>query len=367
MSVWKAITYTLGFSRWPATILLLFLSQAGQAQDPTASPMAESLNTTSASDLRIMQNLFILSADMSRIQVSDLQNLETRGAQGFELPGTVATLEDCHRLGAYIKSRGLVAGLNVAVDVLRDPSSLDPFVRRAGVDYLKSKIDCAVAAGAKTVAGPIVLPWGGFYDTDSTTELHERILKPKLEVATHSLREVARYARSKGVNLALEPLHRHEMHGLNTMMEAAEFVKNVGQSNFGVCLDSSHEVIDGAGPEVFSRLVKDLHDRGYFIYAQVSAPSRGDIKNSWIPWGAYLGLLQDIGLSSVTIEIMQAQPPFTGRNGGGIRLSRVPFEDPWQTVQEAITTTRQKWSETLIRRAQCSNLVTEEKKAPGAP
>jgi D-psicose/D-tagatose/L-ribulose 3-epimerase len=296
-------------------------------------------------DVRIMQNLFILDADMSHIQVSDLEKLVARGAQGFELPGTVATMEDTKRLGAYIKARGLPVGLNVAVDPQRDPSSLDQSIRWIGIDYLKSRIDFAVELGATTVAGPIALPWGGFYDTDSTVELHEHFLKPKLAVAVESMREVADYAKARGINLALEPLHRHEMHGLNTMAEAAAFVKEVGRANFGVCLDSSHEVIDGSGPVIYSQLVKDLYERGYYIYAQVSAPSRGDVKNSWIPWHDYLGLLQDIKISSVTVEIMQAKPPFTGRMGAGIRISRLPFDDPFQTVEDAITTTRQKWSE----------------------
>jgi D-psicose/D-tagatose/L-ribulose 3-epimerase len=296
-------------------------------------------------DLRVMQNLFILDADMSRIQVSDLEKLVARGAQGFELPGTIATIEDAKRLGAYVKAKGLPVGLNVAVDPQRDPSSLDQSIRWVGIDYLKSRIDFAVELGAKTVAGPVALPWGGFYDTDSTVELHERFLKPKLAVAVKSMREVADYAKTKGINLALEPLHRHEMHGLNTMAEAVAFIKEVGRPNFGVCLDSSHELIDGAGPVIYSQLVKDLFERGYYIYAQVSAPSRGDIKNSWIPWHDYLGLLQDIKISSVTIEIMQAKPPFTGRNGAGIRISRLPFNDPFQIVEDAISTTRQKWNE----------------------
>ena len=300
--------------------------------------------SASASDVKVLQNLFILGADLSKIEISDLEKMLPLGADGFELPGTVSTPEDCKRIGAFIKSRHLSAGLNVAVDTLRDPSSLDPFVRAAGIKYLKSRIDCAVEIGATIMAGPIALPWGGFYDTDSTRELHDHFLDPKLEIAKISMRKVAQYAQDRGIKLALEPLHRHEMHGLNTMTEAAAFIKQVNHPNFGVCLDPSHEVIDGAGPQVYAALVRDLYDRGTFIYAQVSAPSRGDVKDSWIPWEPYFRLLKDIRLSSVTVEIMQAMPPFTGRNGCGIRLSRLPFEDPFRVVGDAIRTTREQWS-----------------------
>jgi D-psicose/D-tagatose/L-ribulose 3-epimerase len=297
-----------------------------------------------SSRVRVLQNLFILDANMANIQVSDLEKLVKRGAEGFELPGTVSTIGDARRLAPYIKSHHLPVGLNVAVDPQRDPSSTDPFIRKAGIDYLKSRIDIAYELGASVMAGPIALPWGGFYDTSSTTELQNVILAPKIQNAAARLREVAGYAEEKGIKLALEPLHRHEMHGLNTMEEAAAFVKEVNHPNFGICLDSSHEVIDGAGPEVYSRLVHDLHARGFFIYAQVSAPSRGDVKNSWIPWGNYLGLLKSVGVTSVTVEIMQAKPPFSARNGGGIRLSRLPFDDPFQVVEDAISKTRAEWS-----------------------
>lgn len=295
--------------------------------------------------LRVMQNLFIIGADMSKIDEATLDALVARGAQGFELPGTVSTPEDCKRLGRYLRSRGLPSGLNVAVDPLRDPSSLDPFVRRAGIEYLKSRIDCAVDLGATTMAGPLVLPWGGFYDTDSTLVLQDEILAAKLDAAVPALQEVADYAASKNIKLALEPLHRHEMHGLNTVEEAVPFLRRVGRKNFGFCMDSSHEIIDGWGPANYRKGLQQLHAEGYFLYAQVSAPSRGGIEeDSWIPWNEYLGLVREFGLDLVTIEIMQATPPFVARNGGGIRLSRRPFPDPYLTVERAVAAVRNRWA-----------------------
>ncbi len=310
-----------------------------------------------SADLTVMQNGFILGAHLDKIQVEDLKRLADQGAQGFELPATLSTLADCERLGAFIKENHFPAGLNVAVDAERDPSATDAdglsktparVRRQAGIDYLKSRIDCAVAAGATIMAGPIVLPWGGFYATAGeypTIELHEKYLRPKVEAAVESIRIVADYAKSKGVKLALEPLHRHEMHGLNTIEEADDFIRRVDRKDhFGLCMDSSHEVIDGAGPENYSKYVTALHRDGFFLYAQLSAPSRGDVEHSWIPWHEYLGLIKRVGLSSVTIEIMQAIEPFAGPNGCGIRLARLPFPDPYLIVRNAIRKTREMWA-----------------------
>jgi sugar phosphate isomerase/epimerase len=287
-------------------------------------------NFTYASDLKVLQNLFIFGADLSRITEGMLDALAESGAEGFELPGTSAKLVDCERMGAYFarkekEGKHFDRGLNVAALLSEDPASLNEAARQAGIAYLKSKVDCAVAMGAKVVAGPLVMPWGGFYKTDSTNVLHDEFLDPKLRASIDSIREVADYAAVRGVSLALEPLHRHEMHGLNTINEAAKYIFQVGRKNFGLCMDISHEVIDGAGPKNYSELVHKLKRHGYFIYAQVSAPSRGDVEHSWIPWEQYLGLIKDIGLCSVTIEIMEAVPPFTGPDGMGIRIARRPF------------------------------------------
>lgn len=314
-------------------------------------------NSANASDLKVLQNLFIIGADLSQITEDMLDKLAEKGAQGFELPGTSAKLADCERMGRYFDNaekngRHFARGLNVAATPEHDPASTDRVIRAAGVAYLKSKVDCAVAMGAKVIAGPIVMPWGGFYDTDDTNELHDKFLNPKLDASIDAIREVARYAHQNGVNLALEPLHRHEMHGLNTINEAAAFIQRVNRKNFGLCMDSSHEVIDGAGPKNYARWVKQLKAQGYFIYVQVSAPSRGDVEHSWIPWTEYLGLVKDIGIRSVTIEIMQATFPFADRNGKGIRIARRPFQDrvgklgemPYTIVERAIAKTRAEWS-----------------------
>ncbi len=314
----------------------------------------ESSAGAAGSGLTVMQNGFILSAHLDQINVDDLKKLVAQGAQGFELPGTISTMADCVRLGAYIQANNYPAGLNVAVDVERDPSATDtdglsktPAAtrRKAGIEYLKSRIDCAVAAHANIMAGPIVLPWGAFYNTASTVELHQKYLAPKLAEAVKSIQIVADYAKSKDVKLALEPLHRHEMHGLNTIEEADDFIRRVDRkAYFGLCMDSSHEVIDGAGPENYTKYVTGLNDDGFFLYAQVSAPSRGDVEHSWIPWNDYLGLIKKVGLTSVTIEIMQATEPFVEPNGGGIRLARLPFKDPYLIVKNAIQKTRDMWN-----------------------
>src|SRR4051812_41840145 len=74
-------------------------------------------------DLKVLQNLFIFGADLSKVDDKILDQLAAQGAEGFELPGTVSEPRDCQRLGEYFKrnkDRHFTGGLNVAVDVDRD-------------------------------------------------------------------------------------------------------------------------------------------------------------------------------------------------------------------------------------------------------
>ena len=288
--------------------------------------------------LLIWMNLFLLTADLAKVKEADLDRLRALGAQGFELPGTVSTPADCERLGRYLKAHGLRSALNVAVDEKRDPSSPDAKVRAQGIKYLESRIDCAAALGAETLAGPIALPWGGFpaYRGD---ELEARYLKPHRAFAAASLRALAAYAEARGVKLALEPLTHWEMTGLNTMRETIAFVKQVNHPNFGVTVDSSHEVLDGEGPKVFAAQMTELARLKKIFYVQVSPASRGDLEFGWMPWREFVGAVKPHYSGPVAIEMMNNVPPFDS----GLRLSRPDFKDPFDVARRAITVTRANW------------------------
>lgn len=296
---------------------------------------------------KIWMNLFLLTADLSQVKVSDLERFADQQAEGFELPGTISTPEDCKRIGAFIRSRHFPAALNVAVDHDHDPSSTDEQIKKAGIDYLISRIDCAEAMGASIVAGPIVLPLGFFPDGFTGGSLQEDYLAKKLKVAKASLRTLADYAKTKQIKLAFEPVTHWEMPGLNTLREAIQFVKEVGHPNFGITLDSSHEILDGEGPAVFEEQVNQLHQMNKLFYIQVSGPHRGDVEKSWLPWKEFYGPIKKVWKGPLTVEIMNAVPPFASPAGKGLRLSRVPFKDPFEIAERSIKIAKKRWSEAI--------------------
>lgn len=297
-----------------------------------------------AKPVDVWMNLFLLTADLSKVTESDLDRLVALGAKGIEFPGTISTPEDCRRLGRYIRAHRLGAGLNVAVDKNTDPSALEETGRNRGIAYLKSRIDCAADIGASVLAGPIILPWGAWPEGLTGDALRKR-LKEKEEASIKSMRELGDYAASKGIKLAYEPLTRWEMPGLNTLSETIEYLKVLNHPNVGVTLDSSHEVLDGDGPSEYARQVAWLHANKKIFYIQASAPHRGEFAKSWLPWKEFFGPLKRVWKGPIAVEIMNAVPPFAQPDGQGLRLVRAPFADPFAVAQEAMSLVQSHWGE----------------------
>lgn len=299
-------------------------------------------NVAAARPNPVWMNLFLFSGDLARVTEADLDRLIAAGAEGIEFQGTTARQEDCARFGRYVRAHGIGASLNIAVMEQFDPSSADPRVRSAGVAYLKSRIDCAAALDAKMVAGPFILPWGLWPKDLSGYALHQYI-ETKKNISLAPIREVASYAEKKGIRLAYEPLTHWEMPGLNTLRETIAYLQQLEHPNVGVTLDISHEVLDGEGPAVFAQEVAWLAHNNKLFYVQVSAPHRGDVTASWLPWNDFFKPLRRVWNGPLTIEMMNAVTPFSAPNGGGLRLTRAPFENPFAVAAAAIRLTRQKW------------------------
>jgi sugar phosphate isomerase/epimerase len=85
------------------------------------------------------------------------------------------------------------------------------------------------------------------------------------KVAVEGLREVARAASELGITLSLEPIRRDL--GLyislpTTLEETAEYIEEIDEPNFGICLDvfnlfRSEDVL--AGAERYAKLVNSVH------------------------------------------------------------------------------------------------------------
>lgn len=266
------------------------------------------------------------------------------GYEGFELHTgrspqfDVAYPTYCEEVEAYRKLRQRIdaAGFehielatNVGATEDLDPSSDDPKIRAAAEAFLRSRIDIATALRAKIMMGPIVIPYGAFVHTapngvPAWSDGLQDSLRRRYDNAAPILNELGAYASEKGVKVAIEPITHWETPGPNTLAQLRSFLKLVSNPGIGAIIDSAHETLDGAGPDVFVEEVAALAAEGRLHYAQASPPDRGNLDASWLPWKPLFGPLLAHYSGPVAIEIFNAVPDFAA----GLRLSRRKYWIP---------------------------------------
>jgi sugar phosphate isomerase/epimerase len=192
------------------------------------------------------------------------------------------------------------------------------------------------------MAGPIVFPYNVFPDEDLGGPLCSDALqdwaRPRYRDAAPVFSELGEYAAAKGVKLAIEPVDHWEQAAPNMVGDVLGFLDGVGSYQVGVCIDSAHVVLGSSGPEVFRRNVLAAAVADRLNYAQVSAPDRGQLRDSWIPWRAFLGSVLPVYPGPLLIEVFNAIPAFLSSLHLTRRKFWIPGEDePVDGVPDAYT------------------------------
>jgi D-psicose/D-tagatose/L-ribulose 3-epimerase len=302
--------------------------------------------STSLADIYL--SFFMFTVDMQpdsleyqQTVVEHIKQLKAYGYSGFEFPIAPTfsrnynrDIESYRQLRTYLDSQGLAdvkLATNVGATRTFDPSSPYPQQREEALKYLQSRVDITVALRGEIMMGPIVIPYGVFPTTDFnepiwSDRLHDE-LATRYQTARPILNELGIYAEQKNVKLAIEPITHWETPGPNTLAQLMEFLRGVESKQVGVVIDSAHEVLDGDGAEVFKTQVAELARQSRLHYVQVSAPDRGAIHTSWMPWHSFLKPILEVYSGPIAVEIFNAIPVFAN----SLRLSRrkywIPGED----------------------------------------
>ena len=152
----------------------------------------------------------------------------------IELSCEQPSLIDVSKVNTIIKEKGLDVVVCGAFGLSRNLCSEDPQLVQNAKEYIYWLIDAAAVLGAKVVAGPMYSSVGkAHYD-----DLVER--EKEWDRAVDNMRQMADYAASKDVRLALETLNRFETDMINTVSQGLEFIKDIGRENVGLHLDTFH-------------------------------------------------------------------------------------------------------------------------------
>lgn len=298
-------------------------------------------------------SFFMFTADLrpqdpryTETLVKQLRALADIGYAGFDVHIASAPPSVDHKLelDAYagLKKAFDQAGLrdvgfttNVGTTRTFDPTSPYPEQRSHALAYLKSRIDITrILGGESIMSGPFLYPYGVFPLTDDDEPIWsdelQRWIKPRFEDALPVFEELVAYAAAQGVKLALEPVKSWESPPPNMVSQALDFLERLGHPHGGVTMDTAQIVMESQGPAVFRDNVARAVRQDRLHYVHISAPDRGAVHDSWIPWDVILGEVEPVYQGPYLIEVFNAVPPFDAL----MRMSRRRFWRPGEDEPE---------------------------------
>ncbi|HYO83921.1 MAG TPA: sugar phosphate isomerase/epimerase family protein [Bryobacteraceae bacterium] len=282
-------------------------------------------------------------AEYTRLIVGRMRKLLELGYSGFDLPiaPPAGELDAKTELENYRKLRKALddAGLrdvrlttNVAATRTFDPSSEFKEQRELALAYLKSRVDICEALRADIMAGPVVMPYGVFPTTDFGQQIWSDELQDWLVArynnAVPVLQALGEHAGALGVTVAIEPVDHWETPSPNMVGEVLRFLDKTDEASLGVCIDSAHVVLGSDGPGVFRNQVCEALTRERLPYVHISAPDRGAVHDSWIPWDTFLTPILQGFEGPYLIEVFNAIPAFLS----SLRITRRKFWIPGEDV-----------------------------------
>jgi sugar phosphate isomerase/epimerase len=284
--------------------------------------------------------------------VRHIEALSELGYAGFDLPiAATATLDHEAEVERYAELKDALddvglgdVGISTNVGATRTFNPASPYAeqREVALAYLKSRVDITALLGGTIMAGPIIFPYGGYPTADFGEPIWSDALQdwsvPGFEAAQPVLDELGVYAEAKGVTLAIEPVDHWETATPNMVGQVLDFLEGVPSGQVGVCIDSAHVVLGGDGPAAFTSQVERAGAAQRLHSVHVSAPDRGAVRDSWIPWDAFLDPILPVYEGPLLVEVFNAIPPFLD----SLRLTRrkfwIPGEDtPVDGVPDAYT------------------------------
>jgi len=288
-------------------------------------------------------NLKPTDPDYVALTMQRIKDLAAMGFAGFDLPiapGTATTdfsqeVENYQTLRQSIDESGLgdiKFTTNVAAFPNYDPSSDDPDQRAIALSYLKSRVDITKALGATAMAGPIVIPYGGYPKSANGAPIWSDDLQDwqakRLLNAAPVLTQIADYAAEQQIKVAIEPVDHWETPGPNLVGEVVNFLDGIPNSCLGACIDSAHVALGSESIGSFNNAISRLTEARRLHYVHISAPDRGAIHDSWIPWERFLKPIRGQYSGPYLLEVFNAIPIFVD----GLRMTRRRF---WRNEEDA--------------------------------
>jgi D-psicose/D-tagatose/L-ribulose 3-epimerase len=261
-----------------------------------------------------------------------VEKLASLGGDHFELGGEAAV----HPPAAFGEVQRALAAHDMTSSVCAvygpqlDLASLDPDIRRAGVEHARACIEIAATLGSRIVVGAFCGSGGRAFL--SAEERDERLSRGAAE-----LHEIGEMAKSIDATLAVEGLNRYENNLVNTLEDLVALVDRVDHPNVRALLDLFHASIEQAD------LTRAIRNAGaQIVHCHAVDNTRGAPGSGRLPWAEVVGALQEIGYDGAfVIECFNpGNPDWASATSSWRRLARSQDE----LAQAGIAFMRAAWT-----------------------
>ncbi len=287
-------------------------------------------------------NMFVWTMSMDEDLTDTFKFLKTSGFDFVEIPisDSGPATDKWDRIGKQLRDLGLSVQTCTICGKEYSLISPDETVRRASVAYLKYVVDCSRAAGSSILMGPLYAGFKNFTGKPATAE--------EWNWSVAGMREVAEYAQTRGVTLAIEYLNRFEIYLLTCADDVVRYVEAVNHPNCRVAFDTFHANMEEKS--VGEALRKCAP---YLVHVQISENDRSTPGKGHINFDEVFTVLQEIKYEGpIAIEAFGPNPP---ELAAATHIFRPMFESPEQLAVDGLSFIK---SETMKERKGEANHAT---------
>ena len=242
--------------------------------------------------MRFGINTFLFTSPFTNDSTKLFKTFKKWGFATVEIP-----IEDpSHIDPAYVKEEldkhGLVCGSACACMGPGRDLRGTPEEQKTAMDYCKTLIDQMVVLNCPSLIGPVYSVVG---KADAVEPAQQ---KQEWTLVVENLKQLAKYAETRGRQICIEPLNRFETDFLNTCDKGLKLIRAVGSKAVKLHLDTFHMNIEeknqGAAIRKAGKLLGHFHACG---------SDRGTPGNDHIDWKPIAAALKAVGYKGdVVIE-----------------------------------------------------------------
>lgn len=243
-------------------------------------------------DIQFGVSTWVWTSPFTTETIALFPKIKNMGFKVVEIPVEDPDLIDGRQVKKALNEHGLEAVVCGAFGPGRDLTHEDPAVHRQCFDYLDKLMNFCKLWETGFIAGPMYSAVGKARMVSPDQK------KTEWERAVTNLRNVARKAGDKGLELAIEPLNRFESDLINTTADALRLVRDIDHPAAKIMVDGFHMSIEERSLEQAIRLAGDK-----LVHVQTSENYRGTPGTGQTDWDSFRKGLQAVGYQgAVSIE-----------------------------------------------------------------